>query len=204
MMVRWIRVLFLGGVLLALADPAAAQIVNLRPQRTTSGLHLRIGGAERDDTVLGIGWEMATPLGFFTGRYVGVFEVVTPLPRRKPVEKNHELGLLYGWQIGWGDDPEEIARGGGRLSYYVTLAAAAGVARTTFIRRGAFIREAGSYFFHYSIYEKLVEVTTGMPYEVRLMIGGDQVGISVGVFGNVNRVASYRGFFFGLFYGNRG
>ena len=178
--------------------------MHLRPQRTTGGIHLRLGGAERDDSVLGIGSELATPYGLFTSRVVSVLEAVTLFPERRPVEKNLEVGLLYGWQIGWGDDPETIARGRGRLSYYVTLSASAGVARTVFIRRGAFIREGGSYLFGYSLYERLVEVAVGMPYEFRLMIGNDEVGISVGVFGNVNREASYRGFFFGLFYGSRG
>ena len=193
----------LGSLFMASAAPVAAQIITLRPERTTGGLHVRLGSTGRDDTVLGIGAELATPAGFFAGRLVGVLETTALFPSDVPVEENHEMGLLYGWQIGWGEDPETIARNGGSLSYYVTLAAAAGLARTTFIRRGAFVQAQSGYFHSYDKYERLVEQDLGRVYEVRLMIGSDVAGISVGVFGNVNRVEDFRGYYFGFFYGHR-
>ena len=202
-MVGWMRLLLLGGVIMTFPQPASAQVFTPRPARTTAGILLGLGGGPGDASAFGVSATLATPLGLFTGRLASVFETFPVFPGRVPVEANSDLGVLYGWQIGWGTGARAKPQPAGLLSKYVTLAASMGIARTAFVRQGDFIREHGGYLYYYLEYEREVEYVVGVPYEVRLMLGGKTVGLGMSLFGNINRVHPYRGFFFNFFFGKR-
>ena len=81
----------------------------------------------------------------------------------------------------------------------VGLSVSAGLAQTTFVRRGAFIRENGRQYE----YERLQKQALGIPYEVQLTFGMDIIGFSISYFGNINRIESYGGFLLGIIVGHR-
>ena len=182
----YVALLFL---LLDSAHPVSAQQVDWRAEKVTMSLHFggsfgSFGPQAFDGPSLGGSLEFRTPYGLFAGRVTSATETLAFFPSRKPVEKNYDVGLLYGWRVDAG--PE------------VFMSAAAGVSVATIVRRGE--KTNDGYVFVSAKYERLQDRVIGLPVQARLRYG-EGVGFSVGLFGNFNRVESYGGVLLGLSFG---
>ena len=175
-------------VLLAGAGrPAAAQDVTWRPQATTVRVYAGVGlGSFLNanlGTSLGAAFDVSTPYGLLTAHMNGVLETLALLPAQTPVERNTDLGLLYGWRV-------ELGPG-------LYASAATGLSSVVFTRRGHRM-ESGRSFLS-TEHAELRERVTGIPVEVRLGYSTDLGGgLFVSWFRNYNRADAFGGLLVGL------
>ena len=179
-------------VLLAgIGRPAAAQDamrhITWRPQATTTRIYAGVGLGSFFDanlgTSLGAAFDVSTPYGLFTAHMNGVLETLALLPAQTPVERNTDLGLLYGWRV-------ELGPG-------LYASAATGISSVVLTRRGH-RRENGRSFLS-AEHAELRERVTGIPVEVRLGYSTDLGGgLFVSWFRNYNRVDAFGGLLVGL------
>jgi len=116
-------------------------------------------------------------------------ETIALFPDKEPVERILDVGVLYGWRV--------------HLLPELSASAAAGLAATTLVKRGAFLSEGGP--FQGTQYEKERTWTVGIPLEIRVQLKDDRDwgGGFVSLVGNVNNVESYGGLMLGLYFGKR-
>ena len=181
---------FLGALfacLLLAAPTASAQDVTWRPKATTARIYAGIGlGSPFSTSVgtsLGAAFDVSTPYGLFTARMNGVLETLALLPAKTPVERNTDLGLLYGWRV-------ELGPG-------LYASAATGLSSVVLTRRGHRMENGRSFLS--SEHAQLRERVTGIPVEVRLgystNLGG---GLFVSWFRNYNHADAFGGILIGL------
>ena len=174
--------LLVAGLFAALGRPTTAQSLEWRPDVVTAKAYVGAGPSSFRGPALGGGLEVSTPYGLLSARTVSARETLALLPSRTPVERNTDLGLLYGWRVGLG------------AGLYVS--AGAGISSVVFTRRGRLLR--GKILVS-AEYEKLRERVTGTPVEVRLGYGNDLGGgVFVSWFRNYNRLDDYGGVLIGV------
>ena len=185
--------LFACLLLAAPASLASAQDVTWRPEATTARIYAGIGlGSSFDAHMgasLGAAFDVSTPYGLFTARMNGVLETLALLPAKTPVERNTDVGLLYGWRV--------------ELSPGLYASVATGLSSVVFTRRGHRMENArrleSNGGFLSAEHAQLRERAMGVPVEVRLgystNLGG---GLFVSWFRNYNRADAFGGLLVGL------
>lgn len=187
----FLRTLLAFVLLASVGRPAAAQgamqHITWRPQATTARVYVGVGLGSFFNanlgTSLGAAFDVSTPYGLITARMNGVLETLALLPAQTPVERNTDLGLLYGWRV-------ELGPG-------LYASAATGISSVVLTRRGHRMENGRSFLS--TEHAELRERVTGIPIEVRLGYSTDLGGgLFVSWFRNYNRADTFGGLLIGL------
>ena len=169
---------------LFLVMPIHAQSPLYFSKENDLSLHFGLGPSTYGKVAAGAQLEWANPVGLFIIRSMTANESLALVPKNTPVERNVDVGFMYGWRI-YKDLDEE----GDRLGFSL----AGGMANTLFLRRGDVLRR--ELYAYQNRFELIKEWYPSVAYEMKITWGRKDraSGVSFSYWGNVNMKDNFFG-----------